>query len=49
MSRNTLYLVIGVLVAVVIGFGIYIVYQEQNRPGLQIQVDETGISVEGGG
>ncbi|WP_192895668.1 hypothetical protein [Arsenicitalea aurantiaca] len=48
MSRNTLYLVIGVLVAAVIVFAIY-TYQQQTRPGLEIRVDEQGLSVEGNG
>jgi hypothetical protein len=41
-----LYLAIGVLLAVVVGLGIY-VYNEQTRPGVEIRVDNQGISVEG--
>lgn len=47
MSRNTLYLLVGALIVVVIGFGIYVYQQEQQSPGLEIQVNEQGISVEG--
>ena len=48
MNRNGLYLLIGILVVVVIGLGIYI-YSEQNKPGLDVHVDSQGISIEGNG
>jgi hypothetical protein len=48
MSRNSLYLIIGVLVAVVVGVGIYL-YNEQTKPGLEVRVDGQGITVEGNG
>lgn len=47
MSRNTLYLIIGALIVIAVGFGIYVYQQETQRPGLEIQVNEQGISVEG--
>jgi hypothetical protein len=46
MSRSGLYLIIGVLLAVVVGVGIYL-YNEQTKPGLQITVDDNGLKVEG--
>jgi hypothetical protein len=46
MSRNALYAIIAVLVVVVIGFGIY-TYQQQNKPGLEVRVDNNGLSIEG--
>jgi hypothetical protein len=46
MSRNSLYLAVGVLMAVVVGLGLYI-YNEQTRPGLEVRVDGQGISIEG--
>lgn len=49
MSRNALYLVIGVLVAIVVVFGIYLFYQETQKPRLEIKVDEQGISIDGNG
>lgn len=49
MSRNTLYAVIAVLAVAVAGFAIYYFYQESQRPGLEIKVDEQGISVNGNG
>jgi hypothetical protein len=48
MSRNALYLVIGVLLVVVIGFGIY-AYQQETRPGIEVRVDDQGISIDGNG
>lgn len=48
MSRTTLYAFIAVLVAVVVALGAYIV-QQQNRPGLDIRVDEKGVTVQGNG
>jgi hypothetical protein len=47
MSRNALYLLVGVLLVVVVGFGIYMIYQEQQRPRLEIRVDEQGLTIDG--
>lgn len=49
MSRNNLYLVLAVLAAIVVLFGIYYVYQEQQQPQLEIRLDEQGLSVDGNG
>lgn len=49
MSRNSLYLLIGILAVVVVAFGIYYVYQESQKPRLEIKVDEQGITVDGNG
>ena len=48
MSRNGLYAIIAILLVVVVGFGIY-TYQEQSRPGLEVRVDDGGISIDGNG
>ncbi|MBZ9661685.1 hypothetical protein FJ414_11980 [Mesorhizobium sp. B3-1-6] len=46
MRQNTLYLIIGALVAVVIALGIY-VYREQTRPkGVELKIDDKGISIQ---
>lgn len=46
MNRNSLYLVIGVLIVVVIGLGIY-VYREESKPsGVELKIDESGVSIE---
>ena len=46
MSRNGLYVLVGVLVIALVGLGIYL-YQEQNRPGVEIRVNDNGLSIEG--
>ena len=48
MNRNGLYVVIAILLIAIVGFGIY-TYQEQNRPGIELRVDDGGISVDGNG
>ncbi len=46
MKKNQLYAVIAVLAVVVIGLGAYI-WREQTKPqGVEIRLDENGISVE---
>ncbi len=45
MSRNTLYLVIGLLAAVVAASAIYFFYQDTQKPSLEIKVDGQGITV----
>ncbi len=48
MSRNGLYALIAILVVALIAFGIY-TYQQQSRPGIEVRVDEQGISIDGNG
>jgi len=48
MSRNALYALIAILVVAIVGFGIY-TYQQQTRPGVEVRVDEGGISIDGNG
>ncbi|TIM42376.1 MAG: hypothetical protein E5Y55_22370 [Mesorhizobium sp.] len=46
MKQNMLYLVIGALVVVGIALGIY-VYREQTRPeGVELKIDDKGISIQ---
>ena len=49
MNRNSLYAVIAVLAIAVAGFAIYYFYQESQKPGLEIKLDNNGISVNGNG
>lgn len=49
MSRNGLYALIGVLVVVAVALGGYLLYQQSQKPQLQIQVDKNGIQVNGNG
>jgi hypothetical protein len=46
MSSNTLYFVIGALLACVIGGGIWM-YQDNQRSGVEISVGRNGVSIEG--
>lgn len=48
MSKNGLYVIIAVLVVVLAGAGAYI-YHEQTRPGVQIQLDNNGLKIQGNG
>ena len=46
MKQNLLYVMIGALVVVVIALGIYI-YREQTRPkGVELKIDDKGISIQ---
>ena len=46
MKQNTLYLVIGALAVVVVALGIY-VYREETKPeGVELRIDDSGISIE---
>lgn len=49
MSRNGLYAVIAILLIAVVGFGIYTYQQQQQAPGIEVRVDEQGISIDGNG
>ena len=47
MSRNSLYATIAVLVVLVLGIGIYVAWQESQKPRLEIQLNENGVSIDG--
>jgi hypothetical protein len=47
VSRSSLYIIIGALIALVLAFGVYLVWQENQRPGLEIRLNDQGISVDG--
>jgi hypothetical protein len=46
MRQNQLYIVIGALLVVVVGLGIYVLREEQKPEGVEIKLDENGISVQ---
>ena len=46
MRRNQLYLIIGALVVVVIALGIYVWREESKPKGVELRIDESGISVQ---
>ncbi|MDB5538398.1 MAG: hypothetical protein JWQ89_125 [Devosia sp.] len=49
MTRSSLYVVIAMLAAIAVGFGIYIAFQQSQKPALEIHVDEGGIKIDGNG
>jgi uncharacterized protein HemX len=49
MSRNGLYAVIALLLVAILGFGIYTYHQQQARPGIEVRIDEQGVSIDGNG
>lgn len=49
MTRSSLYFVIAALAAIAVGFGVYIAYQQSQKPSLEIRVDGQGIKVNGNG
>jgi hypothetical protein len=46
MQQNRLYFIIGALVVVVIGLGIYVWQKERQPEGVEIRLDQNGLSVE---
>ena len=46
MKRNQLYILVGVLIAAVIGLGLYIWREESKPSGVEIRLDESGISIQ---
>ena len=46
MQQNKLYLIIGALLVVVIGLGVYVLREEQKPEGVEIRLDQNGISVQ---
>ena len=49
MSRNGLYALIGVLAIVVVALGAYMLYEQSQKPQLEIKLDKSGIQVNGNG
>jgi predicted negative regulator of RcsB-dependent stress response len=49
MNRNSLYTLVGVLVIAVAALIGYLVYEQSQKPQLQITVDKSGIQVNGNG
>jgi len=46
MKQNQLYILVGILIAVVIGLGIYVWREETKPSGVEIKLDESGISIQ---
>jgi hypothetical protein len=49
MTSNGLYAVIAILMVAIIGFAIYTYQQQQARPGIEVRIDEQGVSIDGNG
>jgi hypothetical protein len=46
MNQNVLYLIIGALAVIVVALGVY-VYQKESEPsGVELRIDDSGISIE---
>ena len=46
MKQNHLYLLIGALVVAVIALGVYVLREETQPSGVELRIDETGVSIE---
>jgi len=46
MRQNQLYILVGVLIALVIGLGLYIWREESKPSGVEIRLNESGISIQ---
>ena len=46
MKQNHLYLVIGALVVAVIVLGAYVLREESQPSGVELRIDESGVSVQ---
>lgn len=46
MKQNHLYLLIGALVVAVIVLGVYVFREETKPSGVELRIDETGVSVQ---
>lgn len=46
MKQNQLYLIIGALAVVVIALGIYVWREESKPDGVELRIDESGISIQ---
>lgn len=46
MRQNQLYLIIGALIVAVIALGIYVWREESKPEGVELRIDESGISIQ---
>jgi hypothetical protein len=46
MQQNRLYLIIGALIVAVIALGIYVWREETKPSGVELRIDDSGISVQ---
>ena len=46
MNQNVLYLIIGALAVIVIALGVYVYQKESESSGVEMRIDDSGISIE---
>lgn len=46
MQRNQLYLLVGALAVAVIALGLYVLREETKPAGVEMRIDESGVSIE---
>ena len=46
MTQNQLYLIIGALVVAVLALGLYVWRQETKPEGVELRIDQSGISIQ---
>jgi uncharacterized protein YoxC len=46
MNRNSLYIIVALLAVAVIVLGVYVIREESKPDGVEIQLNEDGLSVE---
>ena len=46
MQRNQLYLLVGALAVAVIALGLYVLREETKPVGVEMRIDESGVSIE---
>ncbi|HWD12476.1 MULTISPECIES: hypothetical protein [Brucellaceae] len=46
MNKNGLYILLGALIVVIIGFSIYTYQQESKPKGVELKIGEQGVSIE---
>ncbi|WOC16447.1 hypothetical protein [Pseudochrobactrum sp. MP213Fo] len=46
MNRNGLYILLGALIVVIIGFAAYTYQQESKPKGVELKIGEQGVSIE---
>ena len=46
MKQNQLYILVGALIVVVIGLGIYVWREETKPSGVEIRLDQSGVSIQ---
>jgi len=46
LKQNSLYMLIGALVVIIIALGVYIIHEQSRPKGVELRIDQSGISVE---